>query len=87
MRIAFGRTRPGIRSLFHLCAEPDLFLEEWDPESDTEFIHLCADLDICFWKKQTWNQNPSSFMCRTRFGFERTRPEIRTPVHSCVDKN
>jgi hypothetical protein len=47
MRIAFGRTRPGIGSLFHLCAEhPDLFLKEWDPESDTEFIHLCAKLDL-----------------------------------------
>jgi len=23
-------------------------------------------------------------MCRTRFGIGRTRPEIRTPVHSCV---
>jgi hypothetical protein len=41
MRIAFGKTRPGIRSLFHLFAERlDLFMEEWDQESDTEFIHV-----------------------------------------------
>jgi hypothetical protein len=40
MRIAFGRTRPGIRSLFHLCAEPDLVLEEPDLKSEPQFIHV-----------------------------------------------
>jgi hypothetical protein len=58
MRIAFGRTRRGIRSLFHLCAEPDLFLEEWDRESDTEFVHLCAKRDFFFGRNRPGIRTP-----------------------------
>jgi len=39
-RFCFGRNRPGIRTPVHLCAEPDLVLEEPDLKSEPQFIHV-----------------------------------------------